>query len=168
MWLLASPFHDVHGTQRHFTEPTARCRLLALAPRADGDDVCTVSTMIAPAHATAIEDRACVFEVLRSQLRWQDDPGEAVAHEAFHTLRTRLGGWDDLESAAHALAQCLGVVAQTSSYGDVKGLYWTQSPVSNALYGALRGLQAAGIVEPFPDDDTIVRWNPAFQSPAGR
>ena len=121
MWLLESPFRDVHGTQHSFAQPAATCVVLALTPRADGNDVYLVSTMIKPGWVSTVKDRASVFEVLRGQLRWDEMAGAAPAHEAFHTLRTRLADWDDLESAAHALAQCLGVVDQTAAYGDVKG-----------------------------------------------
>ena len=85
--------------------------------------------------------------------------------QQFSTLQVRLSDWADLELAAHALAQCLGVVAETTAYGAIKGIYWSVNPVSDALYAALRALVKAGILEESPEDDTIVRWNPSFTRP---
>jgi hypothetical protein len=79
------------------------------------------------------------------------------------TWRRSLTDWKDLDVLQHELAVMLGIVQPELTLSDVKSLYWTVNPLGDALSRFLFQLVAAGVLEQHPEDDTLLRWNPAFR-----
>jgi hypothetical protein len=79
------------------------------------------------------------------------------------SLRESLADWTDIDVIQHQLATAIGVVEAHQSLNDVKALYWTKNPVGDALASFVFALAQAGVLEAQPDDETVLRWNPAYQ-----
>ncbi|MFJ8441359.1 hypothetical protein [Kitasatospora griseola] len=75
-------------------------------------------------------------------------------------LRERLDDWTDWDGAAFELGRVLGIFAQPVTFPQVKRVFWTDSPLGNALHEMLLQLVAAGVLErrDEPDDEQF-RWS---------
>ena len=78
------------------------------------------------------------------------------------TFRQATAELTDIDMIQHDIAQRLGIVAADVSMADVKGLYWTANPIGDALAKFVFALVQAGVLEASAHDETVMRWNPAF------
>jgi hypothetical protein len=78
------------------------------------------------------------------------------------SLRQSLTDWTDIDVIQHQLATALGIVGAQESLNDCKALYWTANLVGDALAAFVSSLARAGVLEAQPEDETVLRWNPAY------
>lgn len=80
------------------------------------------------------------------------------------TLKECLAEWTDLEEAAFVLARALGVMgSEVQRMAQAKSVFWSRNKVGDALYRILEELVALGALVKDENDDTLVKWNPAFK-----
>ena len=79
------------------------------------------------------------------------------------TLRTSLAEWTGIEEAAHALAQCLGVVPSELEMQEIKWVYWSSNPLGNMLYRVLDHLVELGALQKREEPDLQYRWCSAYR-----
>ena len=81
------------------------------------------------------------------------------------TLKESLREWEHTDFAAYKLAICLGILGpddgSLEQWYKTKWLFWSNHPISNALYDALRKLTDAGVLA-IDEDGEKLRWNYAF------
>lgn len=70
------------------------------------------------------------------------------------TLDCALADWTDWDLAAYALGHATGLFKE-ESFGESKGLFWTDNTLGN---NALLALVAAGILERRDEPDEQFRW----------
>jgi hypothetical protein len=86
-------------------------------------------------------------------------------------LAEQLSNWTDIDVAAWHLAISLGLMqpprpdAQAFDFGGRKDLFWTRNPIGDLMFRLLDDLHDLGAVEAHPEDDHLLRWSPAYQSP---
>jgi len=97
----------------------------------------------------------------RSQ-KWESaagvDDDVGMVEEVSH-LPEALGEWTDVDVAMFELGRALGVFAPSESFNRVKGVFWGDNALGQALYDTLRALVSGGIVEENRDDSQMYRWN---------
>ena len=74
------------------------------------------------------------------------------------SLRDRIPDWTDIDFAAHALAQALGVMAPDAEMADTKWVYWSKNPLGDALVQMLDSLVEIGLLEKRDEPDFQYRW----------
>lgn len=70
-----------------------------------------------------------------------------------------LAVWTDWDGAMFVLGRALGIFAESESFADLKGVFWSNNPLGNALHEILLQLVAAGVVERRDEPDEQFRWS---------
>ncbi|MFD5617547.1 hypothetical protein [Streptomyces yangpuensis] len=74
-------------------------------------------------------------------------------------LSQELAEWTDWDGAAFVVGRSLGIFAENETFTQVKGVFWTNNPLGNALHEVLLQLAAAGVLEHREEPDDIqFRW----------
>ncbi|MET9607374.1 hypothetical protein ABZZ17_20240 [Streptomyces sp. NPDC006512] len=71
-----------------------------------------------------------------------------------------MAGWTDWDGAAFVVGRSLGIFDESVTFTQVKGVFWTDKPLGNALHEVLLQLVAAGVLErrEEPEDEQF-RWS---------
>lgn len=82
-------------------------------------------------------------------------------------LKSILSDWTDFDGAEWAIAVSLGLMSETEpAWKSVKGVFWTDNPVSRMLHAVLKALVEAGVLETNADEQ--FRYNRSFTPPWDR
>ncbi|MGW3521064.1 hypothetical protein [Streptomyces hydrogenans] len=75
-------------------------------------------------------------------------------------LSEGLAGWTDGDGAAFMVGRSLGIFDESVTFTQVKGVFWTDNPLGNALHEVLLQLVTAGVLErrAEPEDERF-RWS---------
>ncbi|MFF4262042.1 hypothetical protein ACFY7Y_36725 [Streptomyces virginiae] len=74
-------------------------------------------------------------------------------------LSKGLADWTDWDGAAFVVGRSLGIFPKDETFTQVKGVFWTDNPLGNALHEVLLRLTAAGVLERREEPDDIqFRW----------
>ncbi len=73
------------------------------------------------------------------------------------SLPEDLSDWTDVDIAAYQLGRALGIFAE-STFGERKGVFWTDNRLGNGLHDALVALTAANVLEYRDEPDMQYRW----------
>ena len=89
------------------------------------------------------------------------------------SLKERLSGWTDWDSAMYHLGTCLGFWPEFGAPGDAtgpfdpwhgyKGVIWSGNPVGDAISYFFVALVEAGCLERRDEPDIQYRWNPNYK-----
>lgn len=74
-------------------------------------------------------------------------------------LSEGLADWTDWDAAAFAVGRSLGIFGESETFAQVKGVFWTDNPLGNALHEVLLQLAAAGVLEQREEPDEQFRWS---------
>lgn len=70
-----------------------------------------------------------------------------------------LGDWTDWDGAAFLLGRALGVFPESAEFPRVKGVFWTENALGDALHEVLVVLSGAGVLERRDVPDEQFRWH---------
>ncbi|MFB6832795.1 hypothetical protein [Streptomyces hydrogenans] len=75
-------------------------------------------------------------------------------------LSEGLAGWTDGDGAAFMVGRSLVIFDESVTFTQVKGVFWTDNPLGNALHEVLLQLVTAGVLErrAEPEDEQF-RWS---------
>jgi hypothetical protein len=82
--------------------------------------------------------------------RWQDRAMD---------LSAELGDWTDWDCAAFLVGRALAIFPASAKFLQVKGMFWTENPLGDALHEVLALLSAAGVLERRDVPDEQFRWS---------
>ncbi|MFF1921176.1 hypothetical protein ACFVW8_11465 [Streptomyces sp. NPDC058221] len=74
-------------------------------------------------------------------------------------LSEGLSDWTDWGGAAFAVGRSLGIFGESEMFSRVKGVFWTDNPLGNALHEVLLQLAGAGVLEQREEPDEQFRWS---------
>lgn len=74
-------------------------------------------------------------------------------------LSEGLAEWTDWDGAAFGVGRSLGIFSDSQTFTQVKGVFWTDNPLGNALHEVLLQLAAAGVLERREDPGEQFRWS---------
>ena len=74
------------------------------------------------------------------------------------TLADSLADWTDSDVAQYELGRSLGLFG-SSTFQEVKGTFWTDNTVGNALRAALYAFAEGQILDHRDDPDDQFRWS---------
>lgn len=69
-----------------------------------------------------------------------------------------LAEWTDWDGAAFVVGRSLGIAGESETFTQLKGLFWTDNPLGNALHEVLVQLTAAGVLERREKPDEQFLW----------
>jgi hypothetical protein len=160
---------EVHRTgygPRPFRVHAGRCpdghgkeitRYEALRLLSDGIEACPFCGRTASSGSTAPHSRPArppsESDLLRlscnGACRWRVD-----------RVLSGMAGWTDGDGAAFVVGRSLGIFDESVTFTQVKGVFWTDNPLGNALHEVLLQLVAAGVLErrEEPEDEQF-RWS---------
>jgi hypothetical protein len=86
------------------------------------------------------------------------------------SLEERLADWNDWDMAAYQVGACLGfwpefggpIAYGADPWNGVKGIMWSNHPISESIYNFIDELVKAGMLEMRLEPDTAYRWNPNY------
>lgn len=73
-------------------------------------------------------------------------------------LSEELAEWTYWDGAAFSVGAALGIFGESEQFLRVKGVFWTDNPLGNALHEILIQLVAAGVLERREEPDEQFRW----------
>ena len=69
-----------------------------------------------------------------------------------------LADWTDCDGAAFLVGRALAIFPESEEFLQVKGVFWTDNALGNALYEVLVQLTQAGVLEHRDEPDDQFRW----------
>lgn len=78
--------------------------------------------------------------------------------ETYDNLKHSLYDWTDIDVAQYRLGVVLGIFESHVSFLEVKGVFWTDNPIGNALFRILEILTETDILEKRDEPDYQYRW----------
>lgn len=73
-------------------------------------------------------------------------------------LAKGLDDWNYWDGAAYEVGRSLGIFGESETFLQVKGVFWTDNPMGNALHEILLQLVSAGVLERREEPDEQFRW----------
>ncbi|MFE2283964.1 hypothetical protein ACFXDJ_07315 [Streptomyces sp. NPDC059443] len=74
-------------------------------------------------------------------------------------LSEGMAEWTDWDGAAFLVGHSLGIFSESQTFTQVKGVFWTDNPLGNALHEVLLQLAAAGVLGRREEPDEQFRWS---------
>ncbi|MFI9106559.1 hypothetical protein ACIGXA_39290 [Streptomyces fildesensis] len=73
-------------------------------------------------------------------------------------LSEGLAGWTNWDGAAFVVGRSLGIFGESETFTQVKGVFWTDGPLGNALGEVLVQLAVVGVLERREVPGERFRW----------